>query len=174
MNHDAVTYQESTPWPAWAVAILTASFVGTALLVARDALVSSSATGAAGAWAGVALLLLGPAALWLVLGRLDVRVTRTALRLAFGDLPLIRKEVPFSDIVALEPVRYSPLAEFGGWGIRFGFGGKRAWTIRGNRAVRLTLRGGRRLYVGSRDPERLVEEIRRAGGGRWNTEGGRS
>jgi hypothetical protein len=90
----------------------------------------------------------------------------------FGRLQWIQKHIPFSEIVDLDPVTYSPLREFGGWGIRFGFGGKRAWTIRGNRAVRLKLRNGKLFYLGSQDPEGLAEQIRMAGGGRWAGESG--
>jgi hypothetical protein len=103
---------------------------------------------------------------WVLLGQLEVRVTRSDLLVGFGYVPLIRKRIPFADISALEPVEYRPILEFGGWGIRFGRNGKRAWTIRGNRAVRLQLKDGRLFYVGSEKPERLAERLRAAGAGR--------
>jgi hypothetical protein len=59
------------------------------------------------------------------------------------------------------PLGYRPLREFGGWGIR-PRGGKTAWTIRGNQAVKVTLHGGKEVYVGSLFPQRLEERIRTA------------
>jgi hypothetical protein len=161
MPSDPVSYQENTGWPAW-VSLLT--------------LLSLGAAGA-GVWSDpevtrptalllTALFALLLAAFWVLLGRLRVEVTRTALVIGFGHVPLIQKRVPLADIAGVESVEYKPIREFGGWGIRFGRGGKRAWTIRGNRAVRLQLRDGKLLYVGSDRPERLAERIRAAGGGR--------
>ena len=49
---------------------------------------------------------------------------------------------------------YSPLAEYGGWGIKWGRSGL-ALNARGDRGVRLTLTDGRRVLVGSQRPEEL-------------------
>ncbi len=94
-----------------------------------------------------------------LMGELRTRVTDKGLVLAWGAAEMIRKEFPFSDILHAKAVTYSPLKEFGGWGIRFGSGGKSAWNIRGNRAVRLELAGGKIFYLGSARPERIVEWI---------------
>lgn len=59
---------------------------------------------------------------------------------------------------------YSPLGEYGDWGIRRGRGG-RAYNVKGNRGVRLVLRTGKKVLIGSRYPERLITAIR-AGTGR--------
>ena len=55
--------------------------------------------------------------------------------------------------------RYSALKQFGGWGWRIGRDGSRAFTIAGNRAAVVTLADGREIYIGSKDPERVVGEI---------------
>ena len=60
-------------------------------------------------------------------------------------------------------VTYSPLTEFGGWGIRWSAKGKTAWTTRGNRALRLELADGKVLYVGSDRPERILPFVRPGG-----------
>jgi len=169
MDGDHVLYEEATPWPTWAALLVTAVFLVPAVLTAREAFALGSGADAV-ARAGTAVLLaFAPVTLWLLFGQLHVRVTRTGVVLRFGAFPLLQRVVALSDIEAVEAVRYSPLGEFGGWGIRWGLGGKRAWSIQGNQAVRLTLQGGKLLYVGSQNPERLASRIRLAGGG-----GGRS
>ena len=159
MARDQVSYQESTSWPAWVGLVTLGSFGAAALGIWRDPEVGRST-----ALLLSALFALLAAAFWVLLGRLQVQVTRSELVIGFGHVPLIRKRVPFADISGVESVKYRPLLEFGGWSIRFGRGGKRAWTIRGNRAVRLQLKDGRQLYVGSQVPERLAERIRAARG----------
>ena len=160
MQRDYI-YEEITPWPAWVWLILFVSMGAALFGVWGDPSATPAIRGAV-----TAAFLLVPLAMWGLLGRLHVRVLTNALRVSFGQAPLIHKLIPITDIEAVDAVRYSPLREFGGWGIRFGRGGKRAWTIRGNRAVRLKLRGGRELYVGSQRAELLAEQIRSVGGGR--------
>lgn len=161
---DYVVYEETTGWPWWVAAIIVVSSVSGAL----GLLVGGG--GAPTLFLGAGLIALLPLGIWFLFGKLVVRVTRTSVLVAFGTASLIQKLVAFSDIRRVEPVTYSPILEFGGWGIRWSFRGrKRAWTIRGNRAVVLHLRDGSRLYVGSEQPERLAEHIRQAAPGRFET-----
>jgi hypothetical protein len=98
----------------------------------------------------------------LAVGGLTVLVQESRIILHLGRVPLIRRTVAFSEIVSVHSVEYRPLAEFGGWGVR-GFGKRRAWTARGNRAVALRLSGDRELLIGSDHPKRLGERIRTLG-----------
>ena len=94
-------------------------------------------------------------------GYLSAQVTEAGISLRWGPVGWIRKFIPFETITKAEAVTYSPLMEFGGWGIRMR-GKKRAWTVRGNRAVRMELTDGKVFYLGSDRPERFAEWIRSA------------
>jgi hypothetical protein len=158
-----VVYEEVSYWPLWVSLLVWGGCLGGAAVslgVLGDALQGRALDRAV---AGALAVLLVPAAIVVIFGRLRVRVTPTALHMTIGYTPFITKVVKFDAIIAMEPVRYSPLREFGGWGLRRSFrGGKRAWTMRGNRALVLTLPGGTSFYVGSDDPERLASRIRLA------------
>ncbi len=69
---------------------------------------------------------------------------------------------PVADIRSLEVREYSPLREFGGWGVRVGPGGK-AYNAYGNLGVQLVLADGRRVLVGSQRPQELEAALRAAG-----------
>ena len=87
-------------------------------------------------------------------------VTDTEVFVTFGALfPLYRRRIALVDIASVEAVTYSPLREYGGWGIR---GGRASMALnaRGNRGVRLTLRDGRRVLVGSQRPGDLAEALK--------------
>lgn len=92
---------------------------------------------------------------------LTVLVQETRIVMHLGIAGLLRKAVPFDAVASLESVRYRPVVEFGGWGVR-SWSKKQAWTARGNRAVLIGLGEGRRLYVGSDNPERLEKAMRSA------------
>jgi len=53
---------------------------------------------------------------------------------------------------------YRPIRDYGGWGIRYGRGGK-AYNVSGNRGVMLELSDGRSLLIGSQKPEDMAGAI---------------
>jgi hypothetical protein len=57
-----------------------------------------------------------------------------------------------------EAITYSPLRDYGGWGIRRGAKGK-AYNVSGNHGVRLELSDGKRILIGSQRPEELSEAV---------------
>ena len=157
---EETSYTEVTPWPGWVNAILWGAIIVPCypLLAGWDTDLDF----------GTRLAIVGSivaviVAAKFVLGGLTVLVQETQLLIHLGSTPLLRTKVPYVDIIEIASVQYHPIREFGGWGIR-GFGKKRAWTARGDRAVALRLAGDRELYVGSDHPQRLEERIRAAAG----------
>lgn len=161
-------YKEKTPWPGWILIV----FWGTIALSMAVVLLGG---GTSGNDRLLGALVVGGVALavhWLVAG-LSVRLYRDAMMVGVGAARLISKRIAYEDIDEIESVRYNPLRDFGGWGIRFGKDGRRAWTARGNQAVVLHLRDGTSLYVGSDKPHRLEERIRAVAGNRIGGRRGR-
>ena len=69
-----------------------------------------------------------------------------------------KKRVPLAEIKYAAAIRYNPVAEYGGYGIRSGPRG-RAYIASGNRAVQLEFRDGQKMLVGSQRPEELALKI---------------
>ena len=153
-----VLYKERTSF-AWWVHVLIwgclsiAVFAGLAGGGEGDVLQRSAAP--VGIGLSIPLLFYG------VFGFLNTEVSKTGIRLSWGPFGFIKKSISFESITKVEAVTYRPLAEFGGWGIR-GMGKKKAWTVRGNRAVRMEMKGEKVFYLGSDRPERIAEWVRSA------------
>ena len=92
------------------------------------------------------------------LSHLDVDVTDRGVSIAFRYLWPTRR-IAFGDIVGLEVKRYRPLIDYGGWGVRLGPAGW-AYTTGGNVGVKLRLRKGLPVLVGSARPQELEAAIR--------------
>lgn len=86
---------------------------------------------------------------------LTVTVDGKAVRIAFG-VGLIRKNFPLDEIESVRAVRNS---FWYGWGIRLTPHGW-LFNVSGFDAVELQLRNGRRVRIGTDEPERLCETIR--------------
>jgi hypothetical protein len=160
MTDRRTRYREFSTWPPFVTAILwvIVPVVCYAILTDTDEIASSTAR-----WL-LAVSVVGLVVLiWYVLGGLTVMVQNTRIVLHLGRLPIIRRVLQFDEIESMRVVRYRPLVEFGGWGVR-GFGRRRAWTARGNQAVELSLTGDRTLLIGSDHPRRLESAIRTQAG----------
>ncbi len=154
-------YAETQAFPGWTYALLFGSGLAPiGLLLLTPFVTGRDIQVVAPALRGLVALI----PVWLALGNLlYMRTTLSdeALTVSFGWLfSLYRRTIPLRDIAFAEAVRYNPLAEFGGWGIR-GTGDSQALNARGDRGVRIRLRDGRRLLIGSQRAEELAEAIGR-------------
>jgi hypothetical protein len=111
---------------------------------------------------GIGCCVVLPVALIVGFLRMTTEVTPTDLRVWFGWVPTYRRIVPMGTIVRLEVVRYRPLVDYWGWGIRSGRDGERVLIARGDRGVRIDLADGTRLLIGSQQPEALALALERA------------
>ena len=85
----------------------------------------------------------------------DLRSTEIAVRLR----GLWRKrEIPLDRVRAAKVVEYDAVRDFGGYGFRSGRRGP-AFIASGNRGVELELRDGRKILIGSQDPDELAKQI---------------
>jgi hypothetical protein len=122
---------------------------------------------------GILLLLLAACA-WLYSARLVTEVSDAGIMTHFKGL-WRRRLIPFAEIRNHESVTYNPIADYGGWGIRYGFGGGKAYNVSGDRGVQLELSDGGRLLIGSQRPDELDRAITdatrgeqsRRGAGEW-------
>lgn len=94
---------------------------------------------------------------------LVTEVTDDGVRIRFS--PVYDREIPFDEIEWQEVDKYSPLSEYGGWGIRWSRKNAMAFNVSGDRGVRLRLTRGRSVLIGSADAKRLSAEIRTRMGG---------
>lgn len=161
-THEKTMYRERSPWPGWVAFVYWGSIGGCCLLLLQG---YDTDLALPARLLITALVLAVAFGLERVIKGLTVLVQQTRLYLYLGSVPLIKRTVPYDEILELESVEYRPLLDFGGWGVR-GMHHRKAWTARGNRAVLLTLTDNRELYVGSDHPQRLEERIRASAGDR--------
>ena len=88
---------------------------------------------------------------------LTVEVDVTHLNFRFG-VGLFRKRIALANIVAVQPVQN---AWWDGWGIRYTRNGW-LYNVSGWEAVEITLASGKRLRLGTDEPDRLVRVLQAA------------
>ena len=105
------------------------------------------------------LVLLAVGAL-LAFARLVVDVDREAITVAFHFL-WPKRRIRISEVRKAEATKYSPLLDYGGYGVRLGFRGW-ALNVSGDEGVLVETNDGSRLMIGSQRPKELEAAIERA------------
>ncbi|MCK5334467.1 MAG: hypothetical protein KAJ24_08150, partial [Candidatus Aenigmarchaeota archaeon] len=86
--------------------------------------------------------------------KMTTDVRRDGIYIRF--FPFSRK-ILFSELKSYVSRKYSPVGEYGGWGVRCNFGGKgMAYNVSGNHGVQLELLSGKKILIGSQKPDELV------------------
>ena len=80
------------------------------------------------------------------------------LRVRFWPFHLKPVTINLHELRDYEQVRYSPIMDYGGWGIRWGFKGK-AYNVYGNQGVKLYFYNKDSLLIGSQKPDELLAAI---------------
>jgi hypothetical protein len=108
-------------------------------------------------WLSVILILIGFGFIT-TYGGFRVSVTRDQVTVKMGILGIKLLQLKTAEITAVELHDFSPLHDFGGYGIRFS-SGTQAYFLKGDRGVLLSAAGGRKYLLGSDHPEQLAAVI---------------
>jgi hypothetical protein len=109
------------------------------------------------------LVMAGGLPLFMYSCRLVTEVCADALYVRFIPFHLHRVRIDYATITACQAVKYNPLLDYGGWGLRYGRNGT-AYNISGNLGVRLEFVSGQPLLIGTRQPLELAAAIQQAMG----------
>jgi len=89
---------------------------------------------------------------------LTTEICSDGLYFRFFPFHLSFRRIGTQEIKDFKACTYSPIKDYGGWGIRYGRKGK-AYNVSGNRGVQFELSSGKHLLIGSRRPEELAETL---------------
>ena len=81
--------------------------------------------------------------------QLRIKVNSEGLHYQFFPFHIKSHTIKIEDIEKYKAVEYSPLKEYGGWGIKYGFKGK-AYNVSGNKGVKVFLKNNTNIMFGSK------------------------
>jgi hypothetical protein len=98
----------------------------------------------------------------LAYAHLDVIVDEEQILVRFRPFHLRGRRIPLEQVAEAYARTYSPINEYGGWGIRL-CGDSMAYNAYGNEGVQLVLTDGRRILIGSQKSQELAAALARPG-----------
>ncbi|MBR5470034.1 MAG: hypothetical protein IKU78_06160 [Paludibacteraceae bacterium] len=102
----------------------------------------------------VVLVILIPFFLFVL--NLETEISSEGISVRFFPFHLKKKFFAWDEIVKAEVREYSPLLEYGGWGIRRGKSGV-AYNVKGNMGLQLVLKSGKKILIGTQKTEELKQ-----------------
>lgn len=89
--------------------------------------------------------------------QLHTRIDNTGIYYKFTPAHFKTKKIEWNEIERAYIRTYSPIKEYGGWGIRKGLGKTgSAYNISGNIGLQVELKDGHKILFGTRKPEELA------------------
>jgi len=94
--------------------------------------------------------------------RLKTRIEENGIYIRFIPFHLKEIFIAWDQLENCSVRTYSPLGEYGGWGIKYGLGGAgKVYNVSGNQGLQLVFKDGSRLLIGTQKPEELQEVIKK-------------
>lgn len=161
---DDLVFSEAQSFPLWlrlSLVFLAVFMVGLCRFTLKDIASEQGSVGVLLTVFFVVFMIILPVAvaiLFLIM-KLETEVRSDGLYVRFFPIHIRCKKFTKEDLSEYYARTYRPLLEYGGWGIRCGFKGGRAYNVSGNKGVQLILKTGKRLLIGSQKPDELVEAI---------------
>ena len=105
---------------------------------------------------GIGILL--PLLFWQM--RLITRITEEGIYVRFIPFHFKEKFFPWETITASYVRTYSPLKEYGGWGIKYGFNGQGlVYNVAGNVGLQLQFKEGEAILIGTQKGEEIKQVL---------------
>lgn len=84
--------------------------------------------------------------------KLRTRIDRQGIHYRMSIFHWKEQTIPWEDIDQVYVRKYSPLKEYGGWGVKYGPSGK-AFNVKGNFGIQITKKNGKRVLLGTQLPD---------------------
>jgi len=96
--------------------------------------------------------------------RLDTQIKKDGIYVRFFPFHLAFKHYTWDKISKSFVRQYSPIAEYGGWGLRLGiFGNGKALNVSGNKGLQLEFLDNKKLLIGTQKPDEITETLAKLG-----------
>lgn len=91
--------------------------------------------------------------------KLKIRIDEKGITYQFFPIHFKSKKIDWSELEKCYVRKYSPMMEYGGWGIRGLRKNNGAYNVKGNMGVQLLFKNGRKLLFGTQEPEKVKRVI---------------
>ncbi|MFN5224364.1 MAG: hypothetical protein ACK5DJ_09275 [Bacteroidota bacterium] len=100
----------------------------------------------------ISISVIGGISALLLFSKLETTISHDEIQYRLFPFQWNMRKISREQIADVFVRKYSPLFEYGGWGLRWSLNGK-AVNVRGNMGIQLVLKNGSRILIGTSNPE---------------------
>jgi hypothetical protein len=90
--------------------------------------------------------------IWGISISLKTIINENGINAHFKGIPFCNKKFNWDEIQSMSVIEYSPLTDYGGWGVRMGFNGW-CYNVSGKIGIKLTRTNGKPFLIGTQQKE---------------------
>lgn len=97
---------------------------------------------------------------WFLFMKLETTIDAEGIRVQFHGIPFCKRSIAWSEIKHISVITYSPLSDYGGWGVRYGMAGNGwCYNVSGNSGIKLFYQNGKPFLIGTQQSEAVRQVI---------------
>ena len=161
MNPTFSETQRFDKWWHYMLAGLPAAIVIVSFLFLQFDIMSTKNNQKASLLASIIPILLSVLAfIWFRYIKLNTTIDETGISVQFKGIPFCKKKIAWSEIQSLTITEYSPLSDYGGWGVRYSIAGKGwCYNVSGKIGISIMQSNGNPFLIGTQKPEEAQQII---------------
>ena len=91
--------------------------------------------------------------------KLYTRIDSEGIHYRMTPFHFKEKAIYWGEVDQIHVRKYSPIKEYGGWGIRYGGKNGRAFNVRGDVGIQIVKKDGKRILLGTQKPDEVSRQL---------------
>lgn len=97
---------------------------------------------------------------WLLMLRLKTTINEQGISAHFFGIPFCKRQIKWHEIAGIDVVEYSPIFDYGGWGVRYSITGNGwCYNVSGKIGIKIHYTNGKIFLLGTQLPEEAKQSI---------------
>lgn len=161
MNPTFSETQRFNKWWHYMLAALPAAIVIVSSLFIQFDIMSTENNQKASLLASIISILLAVLAfIWFRYIKLNTIINEAGISVQFKGIPFCKKKISWPEIQKIEVIEYSPLYDYGGWGVRYSLAGKGwCYNVSGKIGISIMQSNGKPFLIGTQKSEEAQKII---------------
>jgi hypothetical protein len=160
MDITFIEIQRFNKWWHYLLAAFPMALVTGIFLAARMNDVSNPDDRLASVIMGSTMFILLMAFIWFLLLRLETHMDSNGIKVNYKWMPFCKRTIPWDEIKQISVIDYSPLSDYGGWGVRYSASGNGwCYNVAGDKGIKLFYQTGKPFLIGTQQAEKAEQII---------------
>jgi len=104
--------------------------------------------------AGIILLAVLLTFAWFLYLKLETVIDAQGITVRFHGIPFCKRHIAWPEIKTISVITYSPLSDYGGWGVRYGMAGNGwCYNVGGDKGIKLFYKNDKPFLIGTQQAD---------------------